>query len=335
MVKHPKEQTCGDLHLSEPKLCCGPSGKKQAFDLIGQDLSPASMKRIRSGSTKGMIHLIGGTFRMGTDSDVGFRQDGEGPVREVTVAPFYIDIVPVTNRMFREFVEATRYKTEAEKFGWSFVFRGDIPQRDFARLVEDTVAGAEWWCTVRDANWKHPEGRQSTIKGRWDHPVVHVSWNDATTYAEWAGKRLPTEAEWEYAARGGLDQKLYPWGDELTPDGRHLCNIWQGIFPVYNSAEDGYAGTCPVNAFPPNGFGLYSITGNAWEWCLDWFHPTFHRDATCDNPTGPLTGTSRVMKGGSYLCHSSYCNRYRVAARSSNTPDSTTTNLTFRCVRDV
>jgi formylglycine-generating enzyme required for sulfatase activity len=282
-----------------------------------------------------MVQLAGGAFRMGTDTDVGFPADGEGPVREVTLDPFYIDIHPVTNRTFREFVEATRYKTEAEKFGWSFVFEGDIPRKDYARLVQDTVRGSEWWCQVKGANWKHPEGPGSALKTRWDHPVVHVSWSDAVAYAKWAGKRLPTEAEWEYAARGGLEQKTYPWGDELTPGGTHRCNIWQGHFPDFNTAEDGYASTSPIGAYPPNGYGLDSITGNAWEWCSDWFHPGFHRTADRNNPTGPSTGAARVMKGGSYLCHHSYCNRYRVAARSSNTPDSTTTNLSFRCVRDI
>ena len=166
-------------------------------------------------------------------------------------------------------------------------------------------------------------------------PAVHTSWNDAAAFAEWAGKRLPTEAEWEYAARGGLAQKTYPWGDELTPGGRHLCNIWQGEFPHLDSGDDGYTAPAPVDAFPPNGYGLYTITGNAWEWCADWFHPSYHVTATRINPVGPRDGATKVMKGGSYLCHRSYCNRYRVAARTSNTADSTTTNISFRCVRDV
>ena len=318
------------------KSCCA-AGNPPAAEASAPATESAPRRRAQSGSAAGMVQLEGGTFRMGTDTANGFPADGEGPVREITLDPFFIDIHPVTNRRFREFVEATRYKTEAEKFRWSFVFEGDIPRKDYARLVKDTVRGAEWWCRVDGANWKHPEGPESVIKTRWDHPVVHVSWNDALAYATWAGKRLPTEAEWEYAARGGLDQKLYPWGDDLTPNGQHLCNIWQGTFPDLNTAEDGYTGTSPINAYPANGYGLDGITGNAWEWCADWFSPTFHRDENSPrtNPTGPATGSARLMKGGSYLCHKSYCNRYRVAARSSNTPDSTTTNMTFRLVRDL
>jgi formylglycine-generating enzyme required for sulfatase activity len=163
--------------------------------------------------------------------------------------------------------------------------------------------------------------------------VVHVSWNDAQAFCAWAGLCLPTEAQWEYAARGGLEQKIYPWGDKLRPNGEHRCNIWQGEFPNHDTADDGYAGTCPAKAFPPNGFGLYSVTGNAWEWCADWFDTTFHCDASKLNPQGPPEGATRVMKGGSFLCHKSYCNRYRVGARSSNTPDSSSSNTGFRCVR--
>lgn len=281
------------------------------------------------------VRLDGGRFLMGSDYAEGFPADGEGPVREVTLNAFYLDRMPVTNLAFAEFVRKTGYRTEAESFGWSFVFKGHIAPEDYQRLVEDTVLAAPWWCKVSGADWRHPEGPDSNIDTRDEYPVVHVSWNDAAAFAQWAGKRLPTEAEWEYAARGGLEQKLYPWGDELTPGGRHMCNIWQGEFPTRDTAEDGYSAPAPANAFPPNGYGLYTITGNVWEWCADWFDATFHCAATRVNPTGPPVGYAKVMKGGSYLCHASYCNRYRVAARTSNTPDSSTTNIGFRCAKDA
>jgi formylglycine-generating enzyme len=282
-----------------------------------------------------MVKLDGGTFLMGTDSREAFPHDGEGPVREVTLDPFFIDARPVTNQQFGEFARATGYRTEAERWGWSFVFQGHVPAERYREIVQATAPGIEWWCKVGGANWTHPEGPDSSIDNRANHPVVHVSWNDAIEYCRWSGKRLPTEPEWEYAARGGLEQKEFPWGDDLTPEGRHMCNIWQGEFPISDLAEDGYSAPAPVDAFPPNDYGLYSVAGNTWEWCEDWFHPSHHLMATRHNPVGPMEGQARVMRGGSYLCHRSYCNRYRVAARTSNTPDSTTTNIGFRCVRDV
>jgi formylglycine-generating enzyme required for sulfatase activity len=268
---------------------------------------------------------------MGTNYRHAFPADGEGPVRAVSLSPFSIDIYPVTNADFAIFATETGYRTECELFGWSFVFWAHLPRRQFQELVEDTVAAAPWWCKVRGASWREPEGPGSHVHERPNHPVVHVSWNDAAAYAAWAGQSLPTEAQWEYAARGGLQQQLYPWGDELTPGGQHLCNIWQGEFPRVDTAEDGFAGTCPVDAFPPNNFGLYSMTGNVWEWCADWFHTAF-TPAFANDPTGPASGEAKVMKGGSFLCHASYCNRYRVAARTSNTADSATSNIGFRCV---
>ncbi len=270
---------------------------------------------------------------MGTDAEEGFPADGEGPVREVHLDSFCIAPHPVTNAEFEEFVEATGYTTEAEAYGWSFVFYQFLPEKRARRA--ERVPGAPWWCAVKRACWKHPAGRGSHINDRGDHPVVHISHNDALAYCEWTGTRLPTEAEWEYAARGGLTQAKYPWGNELTPGGKHRCNIWQGEFPRHNTEEDGYHGTAPVGSFPPNRYGLYGMAGNVWDWCADWFSPDFHVDGPRENPAGPPTGQAKVMRGGSYLCHRSYCNRYRVAARSRNTPDSSTGNLGFRCAADA
>jgi sulfatase modifying factor 1 len=314
-----------------PPACCVPS--KHRADRLAASTGLSSQRiRATEGSTEDMILLEGGDFLMGTDAREGFPADGEGPVRRVTLDSFYIDPRPVTNEAFAKFIEATHYRTESEQFGWSFVFEGDLSPE---QRESQTVHGAEWWRRIEGAVWNHSEGPASDILNRPTHPVVQVSWNDASAYAAWAGKRLPTEAEWEYAARGGLEQKLYPWGDDLTPNGQHLSNVWQGAFPTHNTAEDGFASTSPVDAFPPNAFGLYSMTGNTWEWCADWFDAEYHLHATRTNPIGPPTGTARMLKGGSYLCHKSYCNRYRVAARSSNTPDSATTNISFRCVRDI
>ncbi len=282
-----------------------------------------------------MRRLPGGTFLMGTEDAEGFPADGEGPVREVELAPFWIDAVQVTSRQFAAFVDATGYVTENEQFGFSFVFHLHVPKGAEKKGLVREVPSLAWWRAVDRACWKRPEGPGTEIRGRLDHPVTHVTWNDAVAYCAWAGKRLPTEAEWEYAARGGLVQKRYCWGDELTPGGRHMCNIWQGRFPDENTEDDGYSGTCPVRAFPPNGYGLYGTAGNVWEWCADWFSAAYPRTAERTSPRGPAAGAARVMRGGSFLCHRSYCNRYRVAARTSNTPESASSNLGFRCVSDV
>jgi formylglycine-generating enzyme required for sulfatase activity len=279
-----------------------------------------------------MVRLPGGEFLMGSDDGIGHPADGEGPVHRVRLSPFWIDRTAVSNALFAAFVEESGYVTEAERYGWSFVFVG--------LLTNDAgptrgVPAAPWWRQVFGADWRHPEGPGSTLNGRENHPVIHVSWNDARAYCDWAGLRLPTEAEWEYAARGGLERARFPWGDEETPGGVHHCNIWQGEFPRRNTLDDGYLGTAPVDAFPPNGYGLHNMAGNVWEWCSDWMSPTYYRDSPLDDPPGPASGTNRVMRGGSYLCHKSYCHRYRVAARSSNTPDSSTGNLGFRCARDA
>ena len=317
-----------------PPACCAPStGRNGASEIVAADpgrKNPAEQEA-REQVRARMVELPGGAFQMGSDYAEGFPLDGEGPVRAVTLRPFAIDRAPVTNEVFRRFVQQTGYRTEAERFGWSFVFWLHLPRERIHELVADTVAATPWWCQVPGAKWDAPEGPGSKLDRRNDHPVTHVSWNDAAAYAQWSGQRLPTEAEWEYAARGGLEQKLYPWGDKLRPGGEHRCNIWQGEFPNIDTADDGYSGTSPVEAYPPNGYGIYSITGNTWEWCADWFDAAFHRTAARENPTGPPDGSARVMKGGSFLCHKSYCNRYRVAARTSNTPDSSASNIGFRC----
>ncbi len=282
-----------------------------------------------------MKRLAGGAFLMGTDDAEGFPADGEGPVREVVLRPYFMDATAVANRQFAAFVEATGYVTESEQFGFSFVFHLHVPRAVARKGLVREVPGLGWWRAVDRACWKRPEGPGSDLRGRGDHPVVHVTWNDASAYSDWAGKRLPTEAEWESAGRGGLVQKRYCWGDELTPGGRHMCNIWQGRFPDENTEEDGYGGTCPVRAFPPNAHGLYGMAGNVWEWCSDWFSAAYPGRGERVDPRGPEAGTARVMRGGSFLCHRSYCNRYRVAARTSNTPESASSNLGFRCVRDA
>ena len=311
--------------------CCAPTKLRAAVLDTSRQIS-AERQRAANGSAEGMVLLDGGPFLMGSEDADCIPADGEGPIREVRIDSFFMDRYPVTNARFAEFVQATGYTTEAERFRWSYVFQG--------HLREQLAAGAlhppklRWWLKVDGADWRHPEGPDSSVAGREQHPVVQVSWADAAEYAKWAGKRLPTEAEWEYAARGGLEQKRFPWGDDLTPEGRHLCNIWQGNFPEVDLAEDGYSAPAPVDAFPPNGYGLGVITGNTWEWCADWFSPDYHLMATRDNPVGPAVGNTRAMRGGSYLCHASYCNRYRVAARTQNTPDSATTNIGFRCVLD-
>jgi formylglycine-generating enzyme len=286
---------------------------------------------------RGMALIPGGAFLMGGDDPDAFPEDGEGPVREVTLAPFWIDKMAVTNEKFAGFVKRTGYVTETEQLGWSYVFAPAISPAARDAVLDGTVPGAPWWRGVRGASWRAPEGPGSSIEGRQRHPVVHVSWRDAMAFAAWAGKRLPTEAEWEKAARGGLVRKRFPWGDELTPHGRHRCNIWQGVFPAWNSAEDGYQGTAPADAYGRNGYGLLNMSGNVWEWCADWFSADWHVPdipVTRIDPRGPAAGTARVLRGGSYLCHESYCNRYRLAARTANTPDSTTGHAGFRCARD-
>lgn len=273
-----------------------------------------------------------GTFAMGTDDPRGYAADGEGPVHEVELDAFAISVHAVTNDEFAAFVEATGHRTTAEQLGDSFVFAGLLPD-DFPPTRG--VVSAPWWRQVFGADWRHPEGPGSDVSARGDHPVVHVSWFDAVAYAAWVGGRLPTEAEWERAARGGRHGHHFPWGDEREPGGEHRMNVFQGSFPGDDTGDDGYVGTCPVGSFPPNDLGLHEVTGNVWEWCADWFDQGWYRRSPRRAPTGPDRGTHRVMRGGSYLCHDSYCWRYRVDARSSNTPDATAGNIGLRVALDA
>lgn len=274
---------------------------------------------------------IGGQFRIGSDRPAKFGGDGEGPSRAVQLSPFRIAQFAVTNAQFGAFVRKTGYTTDAERYNWSFVFEGHL-SAEHHRSHRKRPADAPWWVPLPRAYWAQPEGPGSTILSRLSHPVVHVSWNDARAYCRWAGVRLPTEAQWEAAARGGLDDALYPWGNELLQDGKNRCNIWQGQFPKHDLVQDGFAGTCPVDSFEPNGFGLFNMVGNVWEWCEDVFNARYHLVTRTDDPVYLSNEKSRSLRGGSFLCHASYCDRYRVAARTENTPESSASNIGFRVV---
>jgi sulfatase modifying factor 1 len=273
---------------------------------------------------------------MGDPFGEGHPGDGEGPQHTVELEAFRIDVTTVTNEQFARFVAATGHRTGAEADGLSSVFHLSIPLN--SPHIAGRVPGLPWWLAVRGADWAHPAGPGTSWEDTPDHPVVHVNWYDAQAYCAWASRRLPTEAEWEFAARGGLEEARYPWGDDLVPQHHgqdvHHCNIWQGSFPAINTRDDGYLTTAPVKNYPPNGYGLFQCSGNVWEWCHDWFLPKYYSNSPVRNPPGPKVGKGRVMRGGSYLCHHSYCNRYRVAARSWNTPDSATANIGFRTVAE-
>jgi formylglycine-generating enzyme required for sulfatase activity len=319
--------------------------------------------RLRSGAgpgdaPAGMVWVPGGEFTMGTDSDLGWPD--EKPAHRVRVDGFWVDKTEVTNAQFRAFVEATRYVTTAEKPPKLEEIMSQMPPgtppppKD--KLVPgslvfqptkgpvDTSDYSQWWHWTPGASWRHPEGPGSDLRGRDDHPVVQVSWDDAVAYAKWAGKRLPTEAEWEFAARGGLDGKPYVWGDEPFSEEHPQCNIWQGEFPWKNTARDGYERTAPAKSYPPNGYGLYDMAGNVWEWCADWYDRELYRRragrGVVVNPKGPERSSDptrpfmpqRVQRGGSFLCNDSYCSRYRPSARHGCSPDTGMSHVGFRCV---
>ncbi|XP_018333939.1 formylglycine-generating enzyme-like isoform X2 [Agrilus planipennis] len=264
---------CG-CQLSRETDSCGDNPAAKYFKDVNEDFNDGAQTPHKV-NIEDMALIKRNTFTMGTDKPV-FVSDYEGPVRNVTVATFYLDAHEVSNIQFMEFVEQTGYKTEAEVFGDSFIFEMFISKEEQEKHKDYRAVQAPWWIKMMGVSWKHPEGPLSDIKNRMDHPVIHVSWNDAVKYCSHVGKRLPTEAEWEMACRGGLHQKLYPWGNKLMAKGQHWANIWQGDFPQINTAEDGYISTSPVVSFPPNKFGLYNMAGNVWEWTQDsWASDTY------------------------------------------------------------
>ncbi len=274
---------------------------------------------------------------MGKKSDVGKATDLEWPEQNLSVKDFYMDTTPVTNEEFSKFIKETNYVTDAEKIGTSYVFKLLIDENKRNEL--DKLNVINWWYDIKGATWKTPEGPNTNIDSRMDHPVVHVSRNDALEYCKWAGKRLPTEFEFEYAARAGLIDKNFPWGNEVKNEkGEWLLNIWQGKFPITNDVEDGYLGTAPVKAFPPNNFGLYQMVGNVWEWQLNrrWIpldkFKNFEIEKEWDK-NNKISNDEYALRGGSFLCTDDFCARYRVFSRNGNSAKSTSSNLSFRCVK--
>ncbi|CDZ37085.1 Sulfatase-modifying factor 1 [Neorhizobium galegae bv. officinalis] len=306
--------------------CC--SGSRRETEQGIFDTPAHTLSRGLRGKT---IAVKGGDTFVGTHDPV-IPADGEGPERKVSLQDFHLEAETVTIRRFAEFVEATGYVTESERFGSSAVFApllGDI------RLATGGVAGTPWWMRIDHATWRQPEGRGSSIDDRLDHPVTHVSWNDALAFAKWVGGRLPTEAEWEHAARGGNRRRRYPWGEEEPTDESIFCNIWQGRFPDTNTLQDGYFGTAPVRSFAPNEAGFYNLAGNVWEWTADPFKVrSLSKQAKTRNEHAKRF-SDKVLKGGSFLCHKSYCYRYRIAARMGLSPDSASSNTGFRIAYDI
>jgi formylglycine-generating enzyme required for sulfatase activity len=312
--------------------CCTPVTLGRTY---GGEREPESLTLKSKIGHSQMVKIPAGPFSMGTNNALAYPTDGEGPRRIIELPEFWIDQMAVSNLDFSEFVEATGYVTEAEVSGWSFVPRYLVAELDIEFLIGSS-ASTPWWVGVKGAHWRQPRGPSSSSLDLQNHPVVHVSWEEANAFAQWSGKRLPTEAEWEKAARGGRENTLYPWGDDLMVDGKFACNIWQGEFPQFNSGEDGYLGTSPVTAFKPNGFELYNVSGNVWEWCSDWWSNNSNYidnyDGKILNSLSPVFSESKVIKGGSFMCHDSYCNRYRLSARASHSPKGFTAHIGFRCV---
>ena len=311
-------------------------------------------------SISDMVLIKGGSFNMGGDNKQASAD--EYPKHKVQVSSFYMDVTEVTNAQFKKFIEATGYKTTAErKPEWEELQKSvppNTPKPPDSLLVAASLVFREssgpvnlqdynqWWGWVEGADWRHPQGPYSSIDGKDNFPVVHVSWEDAQAYSKWAGKRLPTEAEWEYAARGGKDGNIYPWGNEHVNAGTPKANSWEGDFPYRNTQRDGFVKLAPVKSFAPNGYGLYDMAGNVWEWCNDWYHADYYKtisDKTAVNPKGPQKSydpeepytPKKSLRGGSFLCNDTYCSGYRVARRMKSSPDTGLEHTGFRCVRDA
>lgn len=326
---------------------------------LAADSSSIQIKTADSVSTEGMVLIPGGRFLMGAADDKG-RAD-EYPQHSVEVKSFWMDETEVTNAQFKKFVEATGYITTAErKPDWEELKKqlpaGTPKPHDSLLLPASLVFVSpkrataldnpgQWWAWVKGASWKHPQGPGSGIEGKENHPVVHISWEDANAYAKWAGKRLPTEAEWEYAARAGMHNQPFTWGNEPIEAGKVKTNTWQGRFPDINTVSDGFERSAPVRSYTPNAYGLYDMAGNVWEWCSDWYNANYYTECASKNmvnPTGPAsfydpdepTVPKKVIRGGSFLCHDSYCASYRVSARMKTAPDTGLEHTGFRCVRD-
>ena len=320
------------MHMAEHKTCCTPRREDEGTYGKGSEKEATSAKyplSFGADPDHNIITIPGGVGYVGTNKPVHVH-DEEAPFRDRPIKSFMIDECAVTNARFAEFVDATGYKTEAEQLNNSFVFYGLLNDE-----TDDgnAVAAAPWWRMTAGACWYYPAGPDSDVSAIADHPVVHVSWHDAMAFAQWAGGRLPTEAEWEHAARGGLGDVSYPWGDKEPDDNQFLpCNIWQGYFPESNSNADGYYGTAPAKSFEANGYGLFNMVGNVWEWTAQSFKVRSLKKII--RQTHHDKRGFKVCKGGSYLCHASYCHRYRIAARTATSPDSSTGHTGFRLVYD-
>lgn len=325
---------------------------------FAEDTSVNSIKFNGDTSTTGMVLINGGNFEMGGDNNQASAD--EYPKHNVTVSSFYMDITEVTNAQFKKFVDATGYITTAEKAPvWEELKKTlppNTPKPDDNLLVAASLVFKQtnqavdlndysnWWQWINGANWKHPQGPNSTIVGKENYPVVQVSWYDALAYCKWAGKRLPTEAEWEFAARGGLVNNIYPWGNEPVNSGKPKCNSWEGKFPYLNKKTDGFVKAAPVKSFEANGYGLYDMAGNVWEWCSDWYNENYYSSlqGLITNPQGANSSydaqepfaQKRTLRGGSFLCNDAYCSGYRVARRMKSSPDTGLEHTGFRCVRD-